>query len=857
MFRFLFKRSAKAEPSVPINQKKQVKETIADAASILAADKAAAMTAADGLAGKEAAAADFVMQCKFAEARLQAANHVHSKELLESLVQAMRDTDRRVVKLAQQRLDAIKQRESAERKATECVERIEVLAKEPVILSNRLSEIDRSWEVLHGIPQDLIQRFEHGRAALQQRLLEQTALQRTMIELRNGVHDMVSALERASPRLSTEMFSSQLDAFSEQFAQACAAPEAPSLPKSLAIELETMIARARQLLEQLARRKTAITAHEQAYSAWEADPAAISDLDALRRELRSLPVLIAEDAQFFDQRFENLQARIAKANRPIAVKAEGASTELDMAKHRRSLQALEQALEEGALQLAVEQEKELRTADHPVLKWKNEEVARLANARAELNRLKSWARWGGKVSREELVKAAEELPNKEDKPSELAKKIGSLRAQWKSMDVTAGPADKETWRRFDAACTAAYVPVAAHFHALAVERQANLEKAQSLIAQLKEFIASEIQAVETDAVDWKKAAAFRAHMLQAWRSIGPVERKEKKQLDKQFTLEMDALSGPLTEAQQQEVTRRQSLIEQVTHLDPADKKSMTILRQLQQQWQQYAKLLPLERKDEQSLWLRFRAACDDYVARRNANLQQTDAQYTENRRRKSALCERLELEASGLGKNLESLLNDVAQQWDLVGPVARTDEQTLNERYRRAVSLIHSRLAREKQAARRKEFGQVRKKLALCMAAEESVNAGVPKDVGSLESEWQVCDTLPEPFESLLSMRFRSALEAAQSGDAPYAARLKQNRSELERDLLRLEISLDIESAPELAAERLKLQVEALQASLKSGNRITDRMTMLRKLCQLPALPDAASRARIERLFERLETSED
>lgn len=852
MFRFLFKRSAKAVPPVSETQKKLPAERASDEASSIAADKAAAMAKARALSENESAAADFVLTCKFADARFQAASHIHSKALLESIAKAMRETDRRVAKLAQQRLDAIRQKETTEREALACVERVERLREELVVLPNQLSGIDRAWEALHEVSQELAQRFAQSRALVQQRLLDQAALQRAVIEVRNEVQQAVYMFDdTASLQLTTEEIGERLDSLSQRFAEYRAAPEAQALPKTLLSEVETSFARARHLQDQFAQRQAAIAAHESAYSAWEADSESVPDMDALRRQLRSLPALHAADAHSFAQRFESLQARVPKAVKTAAPEP----LKVDMSAYRRKLEALEQALEEGALQAASEQDKELRAAEAHALNWKSDEASRLAKARAELSRLKGWAHWGGKVSREELIKAAEELPAAEVSTSELAKKIGSLRSQWKSMDATSGAADRDAWVRFDAACTAAYAPVAEHFNALSAERKANQEKALALLAQIREELSSEILAGEAGAMDVRKAAAFRSRMMQAWREIGPVDRKAKKELDKQFALELEALAGPLANAQQEEVKQREDLIAQAIHLDPADKKSMTALRQLQQQWQQHAKSFPLDRKHEQALWLRFRAACDEFFARRTTDLRQIEAQYMENFHLKNALCDRLESQAKEGGAKLESVLGDAAQQWNAIGPVPREHEQAVGERYRQAVAALRARLAEQGQAARRRDLAGLHKKLALCMAAEAATVARLQKELPALEEEWRLCGPVSAPFEPILQARFQAALEAIRSDDAGYKAKLNQNRAELERDLLRLEISAGIDSPPEWAAERLKLQVDALQASLKSGGQAIDQAAMLRKLCEMPAAADPASLSRIQRLFARFADS--
>jgi hypothetical protein len=75
-------------------------------------------------------------------------------------------------------------------------------------------------------------------------------------------------------------------------------------------------------------------------------------------------------------------------------------------------------------------------------------------------------------------------------------------------------------------------------------------------------------------------------------------------------------------------------------------------------------------------------------------------------------------------------------------------------------------------------------------------------------------------------------------------------------DLLRQEIGAGIDSGPEFARDRLKLQVEVLQSSLKSGQGGRagqgGAAAELRALVAMPALVDARTASRIEQLALRV-----
>ena len=118
MFEFLFKRSAsKASKASKTTAPDPVVAEQAAATAQSASRRAEQVARAHAVAGDEAAAADFIIGSEFADARLIAAEHVHSLALLEKVHQAMRNTDRRVAKLVQGRIDLIRHQAAESQRA--------------------------------------------------------------------------------------------------------------------------------------------------------------------------------------------------------------------------------------------------------------------------------------------------------------------------------------------------------------------------------------------------------------------------------------------------------------------------------------------------------------------------------------------------------------------------------------------------------------------------------------------------------------------------------------------------------------------------------------------------------------------
>jgi hypothetical protein len=480
---------------------------------------------------------------------------------------------------------------------------------------------------------------------------------------------------------------------------------------------------------------------------------------------------------------------------------------------------------------------------------------RLAHLRAELKRLSDWARWGGNVSREELIKTVEALPTQNLAMAELAKKVGSMRERWKALDSLSGAAPKSLWERFDHACTVAYAPAAAHFRHQAEERHANAAKGEALVLEAN----AEIARLESGEADWKHVAATVQRLRLAWSHLGAIDRKDKKRLDTLFGAALTTLQGPLEEQRKAEVAGREELIDEVLAIDAHDRHAVDHLRDIQARWQEHARALPLERKAEQALWQRFRAACDDLFARRKETAHAADSERRAHEAAKEALSARLEEAApDATAASAPKLLREAAAEWHAIGPVPRAHEARVDKRYHEAIARVQHHADLSRRAAGLALAGALRDKLRACQELEDALACKARPDQEVVSADWRArwAALLPAgpEYDPVLDARFEAALHALDTDRSAYAHLLEANRPILLAELLRQEVAAGVDSGAEFARDRLKLQVEALQSTLKAGNkpgqRDTDRAP-LHALCALPALVDERTAHRIEQLLMR------
>lgn len=841
MFDYFFKRSA----NQPAPASTETREVTIEQPPKDHKEKELALQKAEALNGNESAAVEFILQCQFADARLIAAQQIQSRDMLERVLPQMRKADRRVAKIMQSRLDAMAAARQHEQQAQQCIDTAQKLLAESVLLPNQVADLDRAWQ-LAGTPSPaMTQTYEEARTTLRERLEAQAQLQRTVIDSTAALR----ALANQASGMTQADVTVALGRIEQEIADALASKEAASLPKNLLADFSAQRQVFQAVLDSLAGIQRALQKRLELLQRWEESDQVLRE-DALQSAWSALPPL-ADDAAAVElqTRFTQLLQRAVeasaqhaekseKSDKPKAPKEKARADKVDITD---TLEAIEKALQEGAVRVAVDLDKQLRARESLYLS--HEQNAQLTKLRAELNHLQGWAKWGGNVSREELLHAAEELPAKSLAPAELAKKVGGLRDRWKSLDVSAGPASKELWERFDAACTLAYAPAAAHFKKLSDERHANVQKAEAIVVEIRQF-------TSTANADWKAVAAFCTRTEQAWHKLGGMDRKEKKRLDGEFADAMQLLKAPLAQQQQTEIDMRERMIAEALALNPTDRSALDKVRALQESWQQRAKALPLERKDEQALWQKFRSACDALFAKRKEVAAGADADRKRHLAEKEALCQKLEAAQSESTSAIAAVIREVKDAWAKIGPVPRAQESQIENRLHAAQGKLQAQIDAAKRIAAENEKNALLNKVRLCMSVEKAVADQSDSSPANAE-QWQALPALSADIERILRARFDKGLQALQAKDAGYRASLDGGRQSLLQSLLRLEILCSLDSPAELSRERLQMQVEVLQSTLKSG-AVTNKRDLLKDLCKSPAAVDQQSAQRIELLIGRL-----
>lgn len=481
---------------------------------------------------------------------------------------------------------------------------------------------------------------------------------------------------------------------------------------------------------------------------------------------------------------------------------------------------------------------------------------RLRALAPRLRELQQWRRWGADQHREMLCTEMESLLASEDPaPAALAERLHALQMDWKGLDKAGSPANQALWDRFHAASERVYERCRPFIKAQAAEREINRLARERLCEQLETFVAQ----VDWERVDWKKTLHAEREMRQAWAAAGPTEGRVRKALERRFHQSLRLLDRHLDAERQRNQALKRDLIARVQALveTPDLESAIEQTKALQREWHT---TVPARQKDENRLWREFRAACDGVFERRAVRQQAHAQELAEHLALREALCDEAERLAAGEHdpRHLAAAQRDLIARWREAEslPVPRQAATQIARRWQACREALERRRQAAERGLRLAALERLEHQAAFCERLELALieGGGDGLDPEGLRREWAELPIQADPvLQRAITARFERALKAA--GDAAELEAMRRSFADNGRRraqlCLQLEVAAGVETPPEFAQQRLELQVARLaerlsegeEDSLQSGLRLLDDWYLLGPAPRDPAL---------ERRFERV-----
>lgn len=229
-------------------------------------------------------------------------------------------------------------------------------------------------------------------------------------------------------------------------------------------------------------------------------------------------------------------------------------------------------------------------------------------------------------AKQAFCEAAEKLAENENIVNAF-NELQKLHEQWKEFGPVAKEFRDDIWNRFKAATAVINKRYQAHFEEMKQRQAENLDAKTGLCERLETLVSGALEQVRNSG-EWNAMTKEIEEIQTEWRKIGFATKKENQKIYDRFRASCDKFFEAKKEfyARSREemnanMEKKLSIIELAEQLKDSTewKKTTDQFISLQKQWKE-AGAVPYKKSEQ--LWKRFRAACDEFFERRDAQMKQ-------------------------------------------------------------------------------------------------------------------------------------------------------------------------------------------------------------------------------------------
>lgn len=313
-------------------------------------------------------------------------------------------------------------------------------------------------------------------------------------------------------------------------------------------------------------------------------------------------------------------------------------------------------------------------------------IDRFYNNRHILFELKELDRKKNQEAKTELCVKAEAL-DQMDNLKDAIIQLNEFHEEYKNIGPVPKEVQEELWQRFKAASDKVYHKRKEYLDSLKGELNENLEKKKVLAAELKAFTEFDSDRINK----WNAKTKEILALQKKWDAIGGLPREHAKEVNKifwgdfkKFFSNKNDFFKKLEGMRQENLEKKEALIQKAIELQESTDWDSTAnkLKTLQQQWRDIG---PVPEKVRNSIYEKFKAACDAFFNNRRANLSKADSEYAENLKKKEAIIQSI-LDAADKGTGSEKEMDEFLAMWQAVGFVPRGAMKSIEHKYSEALA---------------------------------------------------------------------------------------------------------------------------------------------------------------------------
>lgn len=587
------------------------------------------------------------------EIQFIAANRITDIDKLKMLEKRHGKQNKRLRQLLKERLEVEEERQQFIQSLEACCEELEQLGQHDERWAQdktQLLVLKQRWQQFENVPEEFVKRFADAEKQFQCRLNQHEEEEQQLQPLRAAFDALLTQAKQQLEQLESAPETIVLADFDPAFAaNQTHWQNQTALPEKHQAELDQQWEKLNQKIQsvrnalsddlQAVEQLRLVISHAQKMQQRKKSLISKrvlelqSEWTSIKRPQNSLRHQTEELELTFQKSMSALNARLKKESQD----REQLTTQL-----QNDLQQLEQFIAEEQYSHAIDlyQKTRQQLQDDNLLPKKdlNQFTATLQRMTPQINEWRDWRRWGTDQAREHLIESAEHLSSEETlDPQERAKRVQSMRKEWRKLNEMEPGQQHKLWKTFDEKVTAAYEPSKQHFEQQAQQRQINLDKRTEICVSLEEIHRD----TDWQHVDWRDAQQRINQQRKKWKQAGSVSHKDWQVINERFNHAMDALEVFLAQERSQNWKERLELVEQVEALLELEdlQEATEQAKQLQSQWHIS---VPSRQGDEQRLWKRFRAPMDQLFNQLKEQRNSARSEQQAAIEQKEALCVQLE-----------------------------------------------------------------------------------------------------------------------------------------------------------------------------------------------------------------------
>ena len=269
------------------------------------------------------------------------------------------------------------------------------------------------------------------------------------------------------------------------------------------------------------------------------------------------------------------------------------------------------------------------------------------------------------------------------------RQLQTYHEQWREIGPVPQEMRVEIWERFKAVSSQINKKHQGYFDNLKEIQKKNKEAKEALCTKIEEII----QRPMNSSNQWRKNSLEIIEIQKLWNTLGHVNKKDDYKLFKRFHSLCNNffnLKREFTDHEKEEQNNnlqlKQDLCVQAEALkDSTEWKTTTEeFIQLQNKWKEIGGVPP---KYHESVWKRFRKACDYFFEQKSRYFSSVDSEYDNNLKAKQALIEQIKkFEQSKNPQDSFEQLKEFQRQWSEIGYVPIKHKKKIQDEYRDVIN---------------------------------------------------------------------------------------------------------------------------------------------------------------------------